>query len=77
MTFKVMVFLVFLAPPLILPIPAFLPDILLMLNLIFALFILLIAEYVKSPMDFFPLPTLFIVSANFGLPVPEEKSLLV
>ena len=72
-----MVFLIFLTLPLILPIPAFILDILVMLNLIFALFILLIAEYVKSPMDFFPLPTLFIISANFGLLVNIFAAILI
>ena len=61
----------------ILPIPTLVLDILLALNLIFALFILLIEEYSKMPTDFTLCPTLLRVSAHFGLLVNISAARLI
>jgi flagellar biosynthesis protein FlhA len=66
-TFVVPVGVVGIVLLLVVPIPAFLLDILLVVNIMFALVILLTTMFVKKPLDFSVFPSLLLVATLFRL----------
>ena len=62
---------------LIIPVPALLLDILIGLNLIFALLVLLVVLYVKKAKDFSLFPTIVLVSAIYSLLVNISAARLI
>jgi flagellar biosynthesis protein FlhA len=62
---------------LVVPVPAFLLDILLIINIMFALIILLTTMFVKKPLDFSVFPSLLLVATLFRLGLNVASTRLV
>ncbi|TAM68395.1 MAG: flagellar type III secretion system protein FlhA [Microbacteriaceae bacterium] len=62
---------------LIVPVPAFLLDILIIVNILFALIILLTTMFVKKPLDFSVFPSLLLVATLFRLGLNVASTRLV
>ncbi|MCU1598290.1 MAG: flhA [Glaciihabitans sp.] len=76
-TFVVPVGVVGIVLLLVVPIPAFLLDILLVVNIMFALVILLTTMFVKKPLDFSVFPSLLLVATLFRLGLNVASTRLV
>jgi len=62
---------------LVVPVPPFLLDILIILNIMFALVILLTSMFVKKPLDFSVFPSLLLVATLFRLGLNVASTRLV
>ncbi len=62
---------------LVVPVPAFLLDVLIIVNILFALVILLTSMFVKKPLDFSVFPSLLLVATLFRLGINVASTRLV
>ena len=71
------VFIVGIVLLLILPVPSFLLDVLIIINILLALVILLTTLFVKKPLDFSVFPSLLLVATLFRLGLNVASTRLV
>lgn len=76
-TFAVPIGVVGIVMLLVVPVPAFLLDVLIIINILFALVILLTTMFVKKPLDFSVFPSLLLVATLFRLGLNVASTRLV
>ncbi|MBU1589486.1 MAG: flagellar biosynthesis protein FlhA [Actinobacteria bacterium] len=76
-TFAVPIGVVGIVMLLVVPVPAFLLDVLIIVNILFALVILLTTMFVKKPLDFSVFPSLLLVATLFRLGLNVASTRLV